>query len=72
LKVLNTYPVGQTMLDSVTGQFVTVSCCENLVSADLRCDELSDDVLVCEANNKAVLGRIVSVLCLGSEAYSHE
>jgi hypothetical protein len=40
---------------------------EDLVTADLRVDDLSDDVLVGEADDQAVLGRIVLVLRLGNQ-----
>ena len=40
---------------------------EDLVTADLRVDDLSDDVLVGEADDQAVLGRIVLVLRLGDQ-----
>ena len=40
---------------------------EDLVAADLRADDLSDDVAVGETDDEAVLGRIVLVLCLGDK-----
>lgn len=41
---------------------------ENLVTANLRGDDLSDDVAVGEADDETVLGRIVLVLGLGGQA----
>jgi hypothetical protein len=41
---------------------------EDLVSANLRGDDLSDDVAVGEADDEAVLGRIVLVLGLSRQA----
>ena len=41
---------------------------EDLVAADLRADDLSDDVAVGETDDEAVLGRIVLVLGLGGQA----
>lgn len=40
---------------------------EDLVTANLRVDDLADDVLVGEADDKTVLGRIVLVLRLGDQ-----
>jgi hypothetical protein len=40
---------------------------EDLVTANLGVDDLADDVLVGEADNEAVLGRIVLVLGLGDQ-----
>ena len=41
---------------------------EDLVTTDLRGDDLSNDVAVGEADDEAVLGRIVLVLGLGGQA----
>ena len=40
---------------------------EDLVTANLGVDDLGDDVLVGEADDEAVLGRIVLVLRLGDQ-----
>jgi hypothetical protein len=40
---------------------------EDLVAANLGVDDLADDVLVGEADDEAVLGRIVLVLRLGDQ-----
>jgi hypothetical protein len=61
-------PVGQTVLDTVGLELVRVGRDEDLVARDLRGDDLADDVLVGEADDEAVLGRIVLVLGLGDEA----
>lgn len=61
-------PVGQTVGDAVGLQLVGVGSGEDLVTRDLRADDLHDDVLVGEADNQAVLGSIVLVLGLGDEA----
>lgn len=61
-------PVGQTVGDAVGLELVSVGSGEDLVTGDLRADDLHDDVLVGEADNQAVLGSIVLVLGLGDEA----
>lgn len=61
-------PVGQTLLDTIALELVRVSGGEDLVTRDLRVDDLSDDVAVGEADNQTVLGRVVLVLGLGDEA----
>lgn len=61
-------PVGQTVVDAVGLELVGVGSGEDLVTRDLRADDLHDDVLVGEADNQAVLGSIVLVLGLGDEA----
>lgn len=61
-------PVGKTVVDAVGAELVGVSSAEDLVASDLRGDELHDDVLVGEADNKSVLRSIVLVLGLGDEA----
>lgn len=47
---------------------MAVGSAEDLVTGDLRVDDLSDDVAVGETNDHAVLGRIVLVLGLGDQA----
>jgi hypothetical protein len=44
-------PVGETVLDSVSLELVSVGCAEDLVTGDLGCDELADDVSVGEADD---------------------
>lgn len=61
-------PVGETVGDAVCLQLVRVRSGEDLVSGELRGDDLADDVLVGEADDQAVLWRIVLVLGLGDEA----
>lgn len=61
-------PVGQTVVDAVSLQLVGVGSDQDLVTRDLRADDLHDDVLVGEADDQAVLGSIVLVLGLGDEA----
>lgn len=61
-------PVGETLGDAVALELVRVSGGVDLVTGDLRVDDLSDDVAVGEADNHAVLGRIVLVLGLGDQA----
>lgn len=50
----------------VTRRYV-LSGHEDLVAANLGVDNLGDDVLVGEADDEAVLGRIVLVLGLGDQ-----
>ena len=61
-------PVGETLGDAVALELVAVGSAEDLVTGDLRVDDLSDDVAVGETNDHAVLGRIVLVLGLGDQA----
>jgi hypothetical protein len=61
-------PVGKTLVDTVAGELVGVGRGEDLVTGDLRVDNLGDDVAVGEANDHAVLGRVVLVLGLGDQA----
>ena len=60
-------PVGETMLNSVALEFVTVGCAENFVTSDLGGDNLANDVFVGEADDEAVFRRVVFVLGLGDE-----
>ena len=61
-------PVGQAVLDAVGAELVRVGGGEDLVAVDLGRDDLGDDVAVGEADDQAVLGRIVLVLGLGDQA----
>jgi len=60
-------PVGKTVGDAVSLQLVGVGSAEDLVTANLRVDDLADDVLVGETDDETVLGRIVLVLGLGDQ-----
>jgi hypothetical protein len=60
-------PVGQTLVNAVLGELVSVGRGEDLVTRDLGVDDLGNDVAVGEADNHAVLGRIVLVLGLGDQ-----
>ena len=60
-------PVGQTVGDAVRLELVGVRGHEDLVAGDLGGNDLGDDVLVGEADDEAVLGRIVLVLRLGDQ-----
>lgn len=61
-------PVGETVGDAVALQLVAVGSDKDLVAGELRGDDLGDDVPVGEADDQAVLWRIVLVLGLGDEA----
>jgi hypothetical protein len=61
-------PVGQTLINAVLGELVGVGSGEDLVTGDLGVDDLGNDVTVGEADNHAVLGRVVLVLGLGDQA----
>jgi len=54
--------------NAIALEFVAVRCAEDLVAGDFGCDDLSDDVAVCEADDEAVLGSIVLILGLGDQA----
>lgn len=58
----------ETYSDTVGLELVGVRGHEDLVTADLRGDNLSNDVAVGEADDETVLGRIVLVLGLGGQA----
>lgn len=60
-------PVGETVLDSVTGQLVGVSGSHDNISSDLGVDNLGNDVLVGESHNQSVLGGVVLGLVLGDQ-----
>jgi hypothetical protein len=61
-------PVGKTVLDAISFEFVGVGSGEDLVTSDLGGYDLHNDVAVGEADDETVLGRIVLVLGLGDEA----
>lgn len=61
-------PVGETVVDAIALEFVGVSAGKDLVAGDLSGDDLGDDVTVCEADDEAVLGRVVLVFGLGDQA----
>ena len=60
-------PVGQTTLDTVLGELVSVGRGKNKVTLELGIDNLADNILVGEADNKTVLGRVVLVLGLDNK-----
>jgi hypothetical protein len=55
------------VLDAVGLELVRVGRREDLVAGDFGAHDLHDDVAVGEADDQAVLGRIVLVLGLGDE-----
>ena len=55
------------MLDSIALEFVSVGGAEDLVARDLRGDDLTDNILVGEADNETILGSVVFILGLGDE-----
>ena len=61
-------PVGQTMLDAVAFELMSIGGTEDLVTGDLRGDDLGDDIAVGETNDETVLWCAVLVLRLGDEA----
>jgi hypothetical protein len=61
-------PVGQTILDSISLEFVRVSSAEDLVASEFGRDQLADDVSVGETDDEAVFGSIVLVLRLGDQS----
>lgn len=61
-------PVGKTVLDTVAGKLVSVSSSENNITDDLGRDNLGNDVLVGETNNKSVLGGVVLGLVLSDQS----
>jgi hypothetical protein len=63
-------PVGQTGLDTVSGELLGGSLGENVVALDPGVNDLARDVSVGESYYQAVLGSIVFVLGLGNETLS--
>jgi hypothetical protein len=61
-------PVGETILNAVSLELVSICSSVHLVASKLSGDELADDVAVCEADDQAILGSVVLVLGLGDEA----
>jgi len=61
-------PVGQTVVDAISLELVGVGCDKDLVTSDLGGDQLGNDVAVGEADDEAVLGRVVLVLGLGDQS----
>ena len=60
-------PIGEAVLDSVALEFMSVRSAEDLIASDFRGDDLTDDILVGEANDEAILGSVVFIFCLGDE-----
>ena len=60
-------PIGEAMLDSVALEFMSVRSAEDFIASDLRGDDLTDDILIGEADNEAILGSVVFIFCLGDE-----
>ncbi len=61
-------PVGKTVLNAIGLQLMSVGSGKDLVTGDLRGDDLDDDVAVGEADDESVLGRVVLVLGLGDQS----
>lgn len=61
-------PVGQTLGNAIALELMGVGAGKDLVASDLGVDDLGNDVAVGEANDQAVLGRVVLVLGLGHQA----
>ena len=61
-------PVGETVVDAVARELARVGLGQDEIALEASVDDLANDVLVGEANNKAVLRRIVLVLGLGDQA----
>lgn len=58
------------MLDSITLELVSVGSAKDLVACDLGGDDLTDDILVGEADNETILGSVVFILGLGDETFA--
>ncbi len=56
------------MADAVAGELLGRCGAEDKVTLETRIDDLYDDLLVCEADDEAVLGCVVLVLRLCDEA----
>lgn len=55
------------MLDSITLELVSIGSAKDLVAGDLGSDDLTDNILVGEADNEAILRSVVFILGLGDE-----
>ena len=58
------------MLDTITLEFMGVSGTEDFVTSDFRCNNLTDDIAIGEANDKSILRSVVLVLGLSNETLS--
>lgn len=58
------------MLDTEAGELVGICGRENHVALDLGVHNLAHNVLLGDAHNKTVFGRVVLVLCLHAEAFA--
>jgi hypothetical protein len=61
-------PVGQTDLNTISGELMGVGRGQDHITLDLGVDELADDVSVGNTDNKAILGGVVLVLVLEDQA----
>ena len=61
-------PVGQTVVDAIAGELLRGRSAKNEIALEASVDNLNDDLLVGEADNKAVLGCVVLVLGLSDQA----
>ena len=57
-------PVGETVVDAVAGELLGCSSAKHEITLEAGIDDLDDDLLVREADDKSVLGRVVLVLRL--------
>lgn len=53
-------PVGETVADAVAGKLPRAGSGEDKVTLDAGVDNLNDDLLVCEADDQAVLGGVAA------------
>jgi hypothetical protein len=53
---LTSSPVGQTMLDAILGKFMSIGGSKNNITLDLGVNDLGNDILVCESDNKTIFG----------------
>jgi len=58
------------MVDAVAGQLPRLCGSQDEISLQACIDNLNDDVLVRKADDEAVFGSIVFVLCLGHKSLS--
>lgn len=69
-KSLTSSPICETVVNTISWQFPRVSGGQNEVTDEAGVDNLHDDVLVREADDKAVFGCVVLVLGLGHKAFA--
>jgi len=59
--------VGQTSLDSIAGELMSIGGSQDVISFDFGKDDLGNNIGVGEAGNQTIFGAVVFILGLGDE-----